>query len=314
MYRTLQAAFVTPAHDNAQPRRSDLHIRRSRSGPRRSRERYRERECVDGAGRRGRSNCRERRRSRSRDRYSSLADHRSRWSDHGRSRSRGRDHGRTSSRDRDPGHRSRSSRSHERRGLSHSPPRKMDARLAAATTAECPGIPDGLATPTSRATGNPYRIEDDWPLEVRVFYPILGESNATVQDASSKMDALACELFAPDAKPAAAMNVNEFGRTPLRNSLFKIGDEHIRQRVFDSVADVSRAIQDARAASKRMFDVYMLATQTAGASWLTVDQLLYREVFDRQQAGYDLTHRPLVDWADKEAAAMSACQQSSLST
>jgi len=128
------------------------------------------------------------------------------------------------------------------------------------------------------------------------------------------MDALACELFAPGAKPAAAMNVNEFGRTPLRNSLFEIGDEHIRQwpgRVFESLADVSRAIQDARAASKRMFDVYTLATQTAGASWLTVDQLLYIEVFDRQQAGYDLTHRPLVDWADKVAAAMSACQQSS---
>lgn len=307
MYRKLQAAVAAPTHDNAQPRRNDLQRRRSRSGPRRSRERHRDEREREREVRRGRSRSRERRRSRSRsrDRHRSLADRHSRERERGRSRSRDR-----SSRN----SRSRRGHSRERRGLSRSPPRKMEeARLAAATMAE--GAPDGLAMSTPRApTGTPYRIEDDWPLEVRVFYPILGKTNATIQDASSKMDTLACELFAPGAKPAAAMTTHEFGRTPLRIGLFEVGDEHIRnwlEGVFESLADVSRAIQAARAASKRMFDIYTLATQTAGASWLTVDQLLYREDFDQQQATYDLTHRPLVDWADKVAAAMSACQQNS---
>jgi len=69
------------------------------------------------------------------------------------------------------------------------------------------------------------------------------------------------------------------------------------------------AIAQVQTNTKRAFDLYTLATQTQGASWLTVEQLLYREAFDATKVNYDPLHSPLQSWGDKVAAALTACRQ-----
>jgi hypothetical protein len=75
------------------------------------------------------------------------------------------------------------------------------------------------------------------------------------------------------------------------------------------LCDLQHRIVRAATASKRAFDLYSLATQTQGGSWLAVQQLLFREVYDEQKVFYDPSYRPLTTWAEKVAAALVACEQ-----
>ncbi len=69
------------------------------------------------------------------------------------------------------------------------------------------------------------------------------------------------------------------------------------------------AIAQVQINTKRAFDLYTLATQTQGASWLTVEQLLFREAFDATKVNYDPLHSPLQSWGHKVTAALTACRQ-----
>ncbi len=53
---------------------------------------------------------------------------------------------------------------------------------------------------------------------------------------------------------------------------------------------------------------------TGGASWLTVQQLVYRESWDAEKVKYDPTNRPLLDWDAKVAAALTACRKTNAIT
>ena len=172
------------------------------------------------------------------------------------------------------------------------------------------------------ASGAPFRIEDDWPLEVRIFYPELGRANAATCLACSALDSTARILFGELDGTVVDMSSTAFEKALcmcVRDILDAVNshDTSDSQAILNqvlktllSLAPLQTALVSARNAVKRAFDLYTLATQTSGASWLTVEQLVYREIFDAQKARYDPTYQPLQAWDNKVAAALTACKQS----
>ena len=183
--------------------------------------------------------------------------------------------------------------------------------------------PAPASTPVGHA-GAPFRIEDDWPHDVRVFYPELGAANRTVYLAgealNSVIDHLQIATLECAAADAPACEFETALRTATNGLLEELtstdGEDYdsvvsdIRETLL-SLAPLKRAIASARIAVKRAFDLYTLATQTGGASWLTAEQLVYREIFDAQKLKYDPLYKPLQTWDERVAAAITACRQSS---
>ena len=173
-----------------------------------------------------------------------------------------------------------------------------------------------LATAAGAKSGAAVRIEDDWPADVRVFYPQLGTTNAAISAAGETLNRLARVLFADESLPATEMTSRQFSTAELRFALSPeyFPAEEVRdwlQSVVRGLCDLQHRITRAATASKRAFDLYSLATQTQGGSWLAVQQLLYREVYDEQNVSYDPSYRPLTTWAEKVAAALVASEQAS---
>ena len=199
-----------------------------------------------------------------------------------------------------------------------SPTRDLAERKRPRT--EVPRIYEEEPCPATNAnSGAVVRLEDDWPADVRAFYPEIGATNAAVNATSAALNKLAKILFVPDSPPAMEMSAKQFATTellyPLSPALFP--DEEKREWLLD-IADGIMHLQGcflrAAAASKRAFDLYSLATQTQGGSWLAVEQLIYRERYDEQKCLFDSSYRPLTTWSEKVAAALIACEQASALT
>jgi len=173
---------------------------------------------------------------------------------------------------------------------------------------------DFSAAAAGAKSGAVVRIEDDWPADVRVFYPELGRTNAAISAAGETLNKLARALFADESLTATEMSGRQFSTTELRFALSSeyFPDEEVRdwlKGLVHGLCDLQHRIVRAATASKRAFDLYSLATQTQGGSWLAVQQLLFREVYDEQKVFYDPSYRPLTTWAEKVAAALVACEQ-----
>jgi len=173
---------------------------------------------------------------------------------------------------------------------------------------------DFSAAAAGAKSGAAVRIEDDWPADVRVFYPELGRTNAAISAAGEALNKLARALFADESLTATEMSGRQFSTSELRFALSSeyFPDEEVRDwlnGLVHGLCDLQHRIVRAATASKRAFDLYSLATQTQGGSWLAVQQLLFREVYDEQKVSYDPSYRPLTTWAEKVAAALVACEQ-----
>jgi len=179
-------------------------------------------------------------------------------------------------------------------------------RIDASSTPFLPPVAPGTSA---------YRVEDDWSPEVRCFYPTLGRANQAVAAACTAFDATARSFFQLDESAAVLdMPGEAFDAAPLLPGLGQagVGDSSWDQSLIDAtetLSDLREALVQARDATRRAFDMYTLATQTMGTSWLTVRQLVWRESHDASRAQYDPTHKPLATWGDKVTAALVACKQ-----
>ncbi len=182
------------------------------------------------------------------------------------------------------------------------------------------GIKRPLPEPDS-LSGAPFRIADEWPHDVRVFYPQLGRAHASMFSAHAALDSTLRSLLdeqetSPVDAPAHDFEL-EFQRA-LDDIVMGLQSRNPPERdiaatiaiaALSSLLPLRTAVSEASSAIKRAFSLYTLATMTSGASWLTVEQLVYRESFDAQKAQFDPLYQPLVDWDAKVAAALTACRQ-----
>jgi hypothetical protein len=157
-------------------------------------------------------------------------------------------------------------------------------------------------------------IEESAPLEVRMFLPELGEIALSVDGITKVLDRFGEALVSlPDTFHACSP---EQLRSPqfLADAGFMGDPDDIRKSlraVHDLVGDVHTALTRLRDARRRAWDMYMLATQTDGASWLTVKQLKYREWWDRSRLRMNPEHKSIEAWSDKVAEALRRCRQES---
>jgi hypothetical protein len=182
------------------------------------------------------------------------------------------------------------------------------------------GIKRPLPEPDT-LSGAPFRIADEWPHDVRVFYPQLGKAHASMFSAHAALDSTLRSLLdeqetSPVDAPAHDFEI-EF-QSALDDIVRGLHSRNPPERkiaatiaiaALSSLLPLRTAVSEASSAIKRAFSLYTLATMTSGASWLTVEQLVYRESFDAQKAQFDPLYQPLVDWDAKVAAALTACRQ-----
>jgi len=157
-------------------------------------------------------------------------------------------------------------------------------------------------------------VEESAPLDVRMFLPELGEIALSVDGITKVLDRFGEALVSlPDTFHACSP---EQLRSPqfLADAGFMGDPDDIRKSlraVHDIVGDVHSALCRLRDARRRAWDMYMLATQTDGASWLTVKQLKYREKWDRRRLRMNPDHKAIEAWSDKVAEALRRCRQES---
>ena len=147
-----------------------------------------------------------------------------------------------------------------------------------------------------------------------MFLPELGEIALSVDGITKVLDRFGEALVSlPDTFHACSL---EQLRSPqfLADAGFMGDPDDIRKSlraVHDLVGDVHTALTRLRDARRRARDMYMLATQTDGASWLTVKQLKYRERWDRSRLSMNPEHKSIEAWSDKVAEALRRCRQES---
>lgn len=89
---------------------------------------------------------------------------------------------------------------------------------------------DFSAAAAGAKSGAAVRIEDDWPADVRVFYPELGRTNAAISAAGEALNKLARALFADESLTATEMSGRQFSTSELRFALSSeyFPDEEVR--------------------------------------------------------------------------------------
>ena len=199
---------------------------------------------------------------------------------------------------------------------------RASAASAKSTASAGPG---GGQDPTSRkrsandafadavALGEKELDDEDAPLDVRMFLPDFGELALAVDAITHVVDDFAAVML------SLPEDFSSCSPEQLRSPQFLAdfgghGDPDEILKCLRGVCAVIPAMHAAllrlRATRKRAWDVYILGTQTDGASWMTVKQLKFRESWDRKRRRMNpADHKSIDRWEDKVAEALRRCKQ-----
>ena len=170
-----------------------------------------------------------------------------------------------------------------------------------------------FAANAAASSGTPNLLNDNYPLEVQLFFPVLG---GIVREEDSLADLLHELASSQLALPG---DFSEISTSELDNASVHVdpndqfGDmaavaAHLG-RVHELLPRLHEQHLRLRALVRRAFDLYSLGARTPGASWLTVRQLLFREQWDADQLRFNRRHVAITAWADKVQAAIVGCKQ-----
>ena len=118
------------------------------------------------------------------------------------------------------------------------------------------------------------------------------------------------------AEKLVEMNASTFASAPLsfeQGSLDAATQEELRamiQSLIGAAVPFHASIIALREVALRCLQLWRLGCCTAGANWLTAQQLIYREKQDTSLSLVFDGHKPLEKWDDKVKEAMMACRQS----
>ena len=167
------------------------------------------------------------------------------------------------------------------------------------------------AAAAAAASQGIFKVEDSWPRDVKCMMPEFGAAILAVRELTRCVDEALGELY-DISDPASKISRAGFADAPLRVDPHSAPEALVRDKL-QALVSLSASLHHntlaARAQMKRLFDIYKLATQTQRASWLTVEQLQFREQADARARVFDDDYVPLTSWSDKVHAALVACEQ-----
>jgi hypothetical protein len=150
-------------------------------------------------------------------------------------------------------------------------------------------------------------------LESEYFSPLLVDANLARRKVCAAIEQV-CALIVdmlPDQILSASPSA--FAEAPLRSEADETSPAEVRAALLDEVTSRLEKLRSAgaslRKATSQVMHIYWLANHTAGASWDTVAQLVFREEYDRRMVAVTDGYTPLVSWEEKVAAAMLAIKQ-----
>jgi hypothetical protein len=170
------------------------------------------------------------------------------------------------------------------------------------------------ASAEQRGVGD-YLLRSEWSIHVKTLKPeieaaVLATKACTAAFCDLVRELFVCNNISPDLLPPAkfsnlALIVNP-DDAPMQSDLL------LRDRLSAVIGALRRlhplAVR-AQAQSRRLIDVYNLATQTQGADFWTLRQLQSREVADEQKKEFDVNHKVLRTWEEKVRSALIHVEQ-----
>ena len=148
----------------------------------------------------------------------------------------------------------------------------------------------------------------------RIMNPPLHNLMRLVKKHASISELLLGSVFA--AEKLVDMNASTFATSPLcfqSGSLDAASPEELRtmiQSVIDVTMPFHASVNAIRQEALRSLQLWRLGCCTAGANWLTAQQLLYQEKQDTSMSLVFDYHKSLTAWDEKVKAAMVSCRQS----
>lgn len=158
--------------------------------------------------------------------------------------------------------------------------------------------------------------------EARVFTPMLADTHQSQRALCAALDVLGRRLLVFPHGSLLSMTESQFAEAPFVAAFGDDAPPDVRGAVASAVealAACRSAAQALQLHARIMVRMYWLATHTGGANWDTVQQVLFRENYDREMrlvdvvATGDTNDAPLVTplrkWPEKVAEAMKVLGQ-----
>ena len=190
----------------------------------------------------------------------------------------------------------------ESTGLASKRIRSKDPQLASGQAASSNNQLAAALNAIADGSGVHHRPGADLPTDVAIFFPLIGYANMAASAVGDAFDDLANTALILEGTSAMALSEAE-----LKAASFCL--DSVEDNVKAKLGALQRRILECMARVKRAYDVYTLATRTNGCSWLTVEQLIFREGYDKENKAFNPLYKPLDTWEDKVAAAIVACGQ-----
>jgi hypothetical protein len=158
--------------------------------------------------------------------------------------------------------------------------------------------------------------------EARVFTPMIADTHQSQRALCAALDVLGRRLLVYPHGSLLSMTESQFTDAPFVTAFGDDAPPEVREAVASAVAALAECRSAAQALqlhARIMVRMYWLATHTGGANWDTVQQVLFRENYDREMrlvdvvAAGDTNDAPLVTplrkWPEKVAEAMKVLGQ-----
>jgi len=147
----------------------------------------------------------------------------------------------------------------------------------------------------AEGSGVNHRPGADLPTDVGIFFPLIGHANLAASEVGTAFDDLASTILMLDEASALSMAEADLNAAD-------VCAEAAHDDIKAKLGALQRRILECMARVEGAFRIYSLATRTSGCSWLTVEQLIFREGYDKENKAFNPSYKPLIIWEDKVTA------------